>query len=327
MWAPKEYIPGLASVIIPTYNRAGYIEDALSSVFNQIYRPIEMIVIDDGSTDATHEVVKSWIESHSSDAYFTCRYYLKNNEGSQVARNTGIRLSHGEFLQFLDSDDILKEHKIENAVRLYRLDHSVDLIYSRWLVDNGKKIIEMDGPNLRSGSRLTEAILNNMCIFSPIYRRDVILMVGPFNESLKKAQDIEYCTRVVKQTNNSVRDDEFGGVYRLGKSNNSIIGSVSRSKLLSEWQVSQYQKNLLKKEPHTERKDQALSLISRRNFSTAQRTLAGDCPLLGLKIMIYELGVWRPVISKKVLKSLILLVHLAIADLRKRIAFLLSKCF
>ena len=317
MWAPAKCQVDLVSVIIPTFNRADVITDAMQSVYQQTYRPIELVIVDDGSTDSTNKVVATFSEKYCDDKLFTVNYIAKTNEGSQVARNVGVRVSSGEFIQFLDSDDILCDHKLANAVRFYRGDPAIDLVYSRWLVDNGKRLIEMNGPSPSSASLLCEAVLCNLCIFSPVYRRNCLLDVGPFNEELMKAQDIEYCMRVVSRTNKAVRDDMIGGVYRLGKTENSIIGSVNPGKLRSEWKVNRWQKHLLGSEPRGLARDRAFALLNRRANSIATRSIAGGCPELGLRIMISEYKLWWPLTPKRTVKCLILSSRLLIEFIKQ----------
>ena len=88
--------PNTISVIIPVFNGARYIAAALDSVFNQNYNNIEVIVVNDGSTDNSENIIKS----------YDIRYLKQENLGVAVARNNGIKLSKGEFLAFLDQDDV-----------------------------------------------------------------------------------------------------------------------------------------------------------------------------------------------------------------------------
>jgi glycosyltransferase involved in cell wall biosynthesis len=99
------------SVIIPCYNQGKFLNEALASVYNQTYTNWECIMVDDGSTDDTMEIAQSWIVK---DIRF--KYFYKKNGGVSSARNYGIGLAKGEFLQFLDSDDILDVKKIEYSI-------------------------------------------------------------------------------------------------------------------------------------------------------------------------------------------------------------------
>ena len=317
MWASPNFVTGLASVIIPTYNRAPVLADAMESVYNQAYRPVELVIVDDGSTDSTKEVVATFIESKAGDSRFAVRYIAKSNEGCQVARNVGVRVARGEFLQFLDSDDILKDQKLANAVRLYNENPALDLVYSRWLVDNGKRFIEMPGPSPAGVSLLSEAVIHNLCIFSPVYRRKIILEVGPFNENLHEAHDVEYCTRVIQKTNRAARDDMIGGVYRLGKTENSITGFVDPHTLRSKWDVNRWQKRLLQDEPRSEPRNRALERLGRRAHSIAAQSINAGDPGLGLRIMLREYRLWCPLTPKRTARSLFLVSKLLIEHARR----------
>jgi len=100
----------LVSVVIPTYNRAETVRRSIDSVLDQSYCPIEVIVVDDGSTDATRNVLQSYGDR--------IRYIQQENSGPSVARNNGVSMSNGELIAFLDSDDTWKPTKIAGQVRM-----------------------------------------------------------------------------------------------------------------------------------------------------------------------------------------------------------------
>jgi len=92
------------SVIIPTYNRADFLTEAVNSVLSQTWRDLEIIVVDDGSTDGTQEVVRRYGEQ--------VNYFCKENEGPSSARNMGIKKARGPYVAFLDSDDVWEPEKL-----------------------------------------------------------------------------------------------------------------------------------------------------------------------------------------------------------------------
>lgn len=103
------------SVVIPTYNRAHLICDALDSVAAQTFNDVEIIVVDDGSEDDTATVVEAWkARTHPA---IELSYHLQNNAGGNVARNTGIKAASGRYVAFLDSDDVWHPEKLEKANR------------------------------------------------------------------------------------------------------------------------------------------------------------------------------------------------------------------
>ncbi len=103
----------LVTVVIPVYNCAKYLTEALDSVFAQTYRPIEVIVVDDGSTDDSADIVRNYPE---------VRYFYQSNQGVAVARNVAIAAAEGEFIAFIDADDIWKPHKLSLQIT-YMLEH------------------------------------------------------------------------------------------------------------------------------------------------------------------------------------------------------------
>ena len=100
----------IVSVIIPTYNRAHLIDKAIKSVLNQTYQDFEIIVVDDGSTDNTNEVLKNFTDSRIHYIFHT------SNLGVSAARNTGIKTSQGEYIALLDSDDDWLPEKLDKQV-------------------------------------------------------------------------------------------------------------------------------------------------------------------------------------------------------------------
>lgn len=98
----------LISIIVPVYNTQGYLDKCLSSIVNQTYKNIEIIIIDDGSTDDSKQIIEKYMKVDKRISY-----YYQNNSGVSVARNNGIEKSIGEFIAFIDSDDYIDEKFIE----------------------------------------------------------------------------------------------------------------------------------------------------------------------------------------------------------------------
>lgn len=119
----------LVSVVIPTYNRAHIVLDALKSIHQQSYRPIELILVDDGSTDNTASVVQHWIESLKTDDRFLARYVHQSNKGGNPARNLGIREASGQFVAFLDSDDLWQPEKLTKQMDVLQSDNRIGGVY------------------------------------------------------------------------------------------------------------------------------------------------------------------------------------------------------
>lgn len=111
----------MISVIIPTYNRAKTIGKAIDSVLNQTYKDIELIVVDDGSTDNTKEIVQQYED-------FRIKYIWQANKGACAARNHGIDVAKGEFIAFQDSDDSWDIRKLEKQLHIFELYPEIDIV-------------------------------------------------------------------------------------------------------------------------------------------------------------------------------------------------------
>ena len=109
------------SVIIPTYNRAEYLPDAIDSVLAQTFRDFEVIIIDDGSTDNTREIIEKYIKRYPQ----IIRPFYQMNSGASVARNKGIEEARGEYIAFLDSDDVWLSKKLERQVSVLERDKKI----------------------------------------------------------------------------------------------------------------------------------------------------------------------------------------------------------
>ena len=111
----------LVSVVIPTHNGQRYIGATLDSVLAQRHRPLEILVVDDGSTDATAQIVRGYASE--------VRLIEQDQRGHPAARNTGIRAAGGEFLGFLDHDDLWSPDKLERQMACFERDPALDLVF------------------------------------------------------------------------------------------------------------------------------------------------------------------------------------------------------
>ncbi|HEX6924256.1 MAG TPA: glycosyltransferase [Longimicrobiaceae bacterium] len=216
-WMSPSHEPGLVSVIIPTYNRSGLLLEALDSLARQTYRPIEVIVVDDGSSDDTPEAVERWIAGLVSGDGLRVRYHRQINKGAPSARNRGLIESRGEFIQFLDSDDLLSPRKIELGVAALVEDPEVDLVYGP------TELVGADGaayPGLETDD--PQLVLEAVCVKSvwtimgPLYRRGLCVEAGPWLEELSCWQDREYALRILAAAPELRFVPDAVSYYRLG---------------------------------------------------------------------------------------------------------------
>lgn len=237
-WMSNNYISGLATVIITTYQRADYIIRTVESVFKQTYRPIELIVVDDGSTDGTLEILKKWSASTENSSDFNLILVYQENSGAPVARNKALNLANGEFIQEVGSDDILHKRKLETHIKC--LNESPQC-QSAWSPLQRFKNIEED--TLSCDTIDIEILISKAYIlekdenlFRPEYlpsaalhRREVFKKTGPWNEKLKRWQDLEYQVRMIKNVDKFVVIDSPFYFFRQhdGIRINSMYSSIN----------------------------------------------------------------------------------------------------
>jgi glycosyltransferase involved in cell wall biosynthesis len=185
----KPKIPQV-SVIIPTYNRAWCLREAVDSVLTQNFRDFELIVVDDGSTDDTPRLLQEY-----GDAI---RVFRQENRGVSAARNAGISVSRGALIAFLDSDDLWLQGKLARQVEFFKA-HADALICQTeeiW-VRNGRRVNPGKRHRKRGGMIFEPSL--DLCLVSPsavMVRRELFDRVGLFDESLPACEDYDLWLRV-----------------------------------------------------------------------------------------------------------------------------------
>ena len=236
----------LVSVIIPLYNSEQFIARAIESVKNQTYSNIEVIVVDDGSTDNSLAIAKQY-ESRN------IHIYSQTNQGAQVARNFGFSHSKGKYIQYLDSDDYLTPRKIEKQVRLLENNDAMTIATSSVYIDDGYKCVLWKMPNIYHDFKNGfELLVNLWYYFTPslahgsyLMPRTLVECSGGWDETLLKNQDGEFFSRVLIQAQKVVYAEDEGQVWRIQpnsishSSNAAKIESVLRSyKMISKRMLS-----------------------------------------------------------------------------------------
>lgn len=202
-WMDQSYTSGLVSVIIPSYNRANLLLETLDSVRMQSYRPIEAIVIDDGSTDDTHQLFERWAQHLDAHDQFRARYFFQRKIGGPAARNRGLIESQGEFIQFLDSDDLLHPKKLALHVQVLQTLSACDYVWSdlREFLPGFKPTSENFNDQevaIQALAPKTIATDYNSIpwnVLCGLFRRTVLVANGPWNENLIRWQDVDYVIR------------------------------------------------------------------------------------------------------------------------------------
>jgi glycosyltransferase involved in cell wall biosynthesis len=211
----------LVATIIPVYNRPRLLCRAVESVLGQTYRPVEIIIVDDGSTDDTPEQARALAAQHPD----IIRVVSQENRGPGGARESGRLLARGEFVQYLDSDDFLLPRKFELQVTGLRAHPECGVSYGK----TRHHQLPPDRPWKRTGEKLDRmfpAFLRERCWStpSPLYRRVVVDRAGPWT-LLQQAEDWEYDCRVATQDTRLHFCDDFI----------AEIGTDGRRSLSSRW--------------------------------------------------------------------------------------------
>ncbi len=189
-----ECVPDLVSTIIPVYNRPAMLRQAVDSVLAQTWRPIEIIIADDGSTDDTTEVGKTLEQANPG----VVRYLWNPNRGAGPARESGRQIARGEFIQYLDSDDRLWPRKFEVQIAALRANPDCGIAYGQIrLCRDGEPPSE--SPHKWSGRKL-ETLFPWLLVDrwwntdAPLWRRSVCDRIGAWSD-LRYSQDWEYDAR------------------------------------------------------------------------------------------------------------------------------------
>ncbi|MCA1594053.1 MAG: glycosyltransferase [Acidobacteria bacterium] len=193
----------LVSVVVPTYNYGRYIVETLENLRAQTYENWECIVVDDGSTDDTEQVVRRFAEREPRVSYVR-----QENQRQSVAKNNGLARIRGQYVQFLDADDLIEPRKFERQIEFLESHPETDIVYGgmRYFVTGRERelLYSMVGedrpwmPDISgAGRELVRQLLvdNIMVINSPLVRREVVDEVGEFDPVLPPVEDWDYWIR------------------------------------------------------------------------------------------------------------------------------------
>jgi len=182
----------LVSAVIPAYNARDYIAEAIESALAQTYAPIEVIVVDDGSTDGTEEAVRPFGDQ--------VRYIKKENGGPASARNLGIQSSRGEYVAFLDADDIWLPEKTERQVEVMKDNPELGLVCAgSYVVDKDNNVItEWHMPEDREETFKSVYDRNFILCLTVMIRRECFDKVGLLDTNLEISQDVDMWLRILK---------------------------------------------------------------------------------------------------------------------------------
>jgi glycosyltransferase involved in cell wall biosynthesis len=220
----------MISIIIPTYNSDKYICEAIDSILCQTYKDYEIIVIDDGSTDNTRIII--------ANHYPTVRYFYSSNRGVSSARNIGISKARGEFIAFLDADDLWAPEKLDKQVKLFWSKPELGLVFTEHSLFNETGVVKIGADKRRRlmhGNIVRNVFLNSYVATPTVMvRKHVFDRVGLFEEELIVAEDDNMWMRIAMVYPIELIDDSLAliriveGSLSRGKSYRNLIPAVKK---------------------------------------------------------------------------------------------------
>jgi len=215
------------SVIIPAFNRGRYIRQAVDSVLNQTYTNIETIVVDDGSTDETREILEGY-----TGKIKILEHPGRQNRGQSASINVGLEYASGEYVAILDSDDYFEPNKIEFQAGFLELNPDIGLIYCNGTAvnSNGEFLYNIYTPSHKEENNPENVLLD--CYFlvpnNSLVRMSVLKKAGPFDESLRAAQDHDMAIRITEITRLAYLDKSLFHYRRHSE-------SISKNNAATRW--------------------------------------------------------------------------------------------
>lgn len=220
------------SIIIPTYNRKDIIINSIQSVLNQTYKNIEVIVIDDCSSDNTDNEINK-----IKDNRF--RYIkIRKNKGSNYCRNLGIKKATGQYISFLDSDDKMLNNKLEKQIINMKINKSnFDFCKIRIYINNNNNLNKLDIPkekqikNILNGNIIDELCRDNFISTQSILVEKKILEKFLFDEKLPRLQDYDLALRIIPKVKVSFTNEKLVKLFlqkdSIGNSLSKLINAIT----------------------------------------------------------------------------------------------------
>lgn len=216
------------SIIIPNYNGGKYLNRCLESVLNQNYKNIEIIIVDDGSIDESKMIIENFVTKNPK---VDVSVIYQNNMNGAVARNNGLNIAEGEYILFIDSDDVLANNVIKRELELIESSGADLLVGNYEVIDEHDKLIEkrkIFGKNVIYSNN--DEIFTNLCDISPvptnkIYKTDIIKNNNIYWGNVRIGQDLNFYLKYLSKCKKVVIDVEYMYKYRI--TGNSVSRTYS----------------------------------------------------------------------------------------------------
>lgn len=221
------------SVIVPVYNCENYISNCIESILNQTFKNIEVVIVNDGSSDGSEKLIKKYIEKDNRIAYF-----YQNNSGPSAARNKGIINSKGEYLIFIDSDDTVDEYYIENMLNKMKISHS-DLVCCGYK-DISKYGIQECSDFQFDNSVSRHVFMDMVCegtggvLWGKIYKSEIIKRYNlEMDKNIFMSEDLVFVLQYISHCNSFATIKEY--LYNYNRLNQNSISSNMSIKYLKNY--------------------------------------------------------------------------------------------
>jgi glycosyltransferase involved in cell wall biosynthesis len=298
----------LVSVIIPNYNSSKFIQETLNSVLKQTYKNIELIIVDDGSTDGSYEYISSLDEPNLK--------LVKNlTKGACAARNYGLRLATGHYIQFLDADDLLDLNKIDVQVKLLEnCDYNIAVCGTKHFYKSTQDGVITDTPFLFSTNKPHDFLLslygadgynqNMVAQHAWLTPKSVIDQAGFWDENLIKDQDGEFFCRVVMASKGVCFANNTICYYRKYKQSKNVSSGKTKMHILSQLVALKSKEEQLRKFKYTQAFKNAMALQYKIIGISAYPEYKAVCNESMKKSMSYGGSSYVPVLGGKIIELL-----------------------
>lgn len=206
----------LVSVIVPVFNGERYLAAALASIAAQDYRPLYVLIVDDGSTDHTEEIASEFLRQGGLDG----EYIYQPNQGPAAARNCGLSRAPGAWIAFLDADDLWLPAKTSLQRKVFDLHPTADVIWGAGVVFAGEGLPDTSAPRPSSPLILLQSML---------FRRSILEQIGHFDPKLKYGEDVDWLLRARERAAQLVLHPEPVVYYRRHTAN--LTNDVARTRM------------------------------------------------------------------------------------------------
>jgi glycosyltransferase involved in cell wall biosynthesis len=222
------------SVIIPNYNRAGLVGETIENMLRQSFPPAEVIVVDDGSTDDSVKVIRSFGDK--------VKLIEQSNQGPGAARNAGLFASTGDFIQFMDSDDLASSNKFKIQLTAIK-ENCADFAYCPWVRTKiSGRDMEFAGPVMQGRAvpewkSMLEWQMGPWCLVfqNCLFRRRILLKAGQFRTDLMPSEDSEYLVRILLAGARPVFTGDCLVFYRIHDHGQITASGTSSRKRAEDW--------------------------------------------------------------------------------------------